>query len=78
MRSLQRQKKLRRAIRAYLLLKELRRRQFWIHPILLDRSQAGQFHTLYMKLREDGEKFFTYTRMTVPTFDKLLDLLEQR
>lgn len=73
-----RQRRLRKLLRLYLMLREARRRDFGVHPILQHRSAVGQFAALYQRLRSDADKFYTYTRMNVPAFDKLLDLLEQR
>ena len=48
-------------VRRYLRRKreEKRKRKFWVRPILRERSQHGQYHTLFAALRlHDREYFF--------------------
>jgi hypothetical protein len=45
-------------------------RQYWVHPILRDKV------ALYPKLREYKPKFFSYFRMSVRSFDDLLELIK--
>jgi hypothetical protein len=61
---------------------ELRRREkiqrknkYWVHPITSQRLVKGQFHKLYEDLRAYPEKCFIYYRMSVTSFDELLDLI---
>ncbi|XP_063842378.1 uncharacterized protein LOC135090053 [Scylla paramamosain] len=54
-----------------------RQRQHWIHPILHDRLTHGLFTTLYPTLREHEPKFFNYCRMSVKSFDDLLELIKE-
>ncbi|XP_073445374.1 uncharacterized protein [Dendrobates tinctorius] len=45
----------------------------WVHPHLRQRLTKDHFHRLYAALRTNPDKFFLYCRMTVSTFDVLLD-----
>ncbi|XP_069358039.1 uncharacterized protein [Maniola hyperantus] len=52
-------------------------RRFNVHPILRDRMTHSMFITLYPKLREYSEKFFNYFRMSVTSFDDLLEIIKE-
>ncbi|CAH1972426.1 unnamed protein product [Acanthoscelides obtectus] len=59
-----------------------KRKQWWIHPYLADRTKKGQFINIYEGLRRYPDKFFNYVRMSMRSFDELLtlcryDLLKQ-
>jgi hypothetical protein len=56
----------------YVSRRKKRTRRYWIHPIILERSTRGAFHLLYCDLRKHDIKFCSYTRMSVETFDQLL------
>jgi hypothetical protein len=66
---------------AYLYSKVLRKRKkkrkFWVHPLLSDRSTKGLFNLFYNDLRKYEDKFFNYLRMSIKSFDELLELLQQ-
>ncbi|KAL4112615.1 hypothetical protein QTP88_016366 [Uroleucon formosanum] len=51
-------------------------RKYWVHPILKTRLSSSQYITLYPKLRDHDEKFFNYFRMSIESFDDLLDLIK--
>ncbi|XP_040278166.1 uncharacterized protein LOC120993762 [Bufo bufo] len=51
------------------------RRRFWVHPVIANRQERGQFWALYANLRGHEDKFFDYTRMSIHSFDELLVLL---
>lgn len=51
------------------------KRRFWLHPLTTQRSEKGQFHKLYADLRSHPVKFFKYYRMSLKTFDELLELI---
>ena len=53
-----------------------RQRQYWVHPILLDKVAHAMFVNLYPKLREYEPTFFSYFRMSVKSFDDLLELIK--
>ncbi|KAM9330606.1 uncharacterized protein PAF06_015843 [Gastrophryne carolinensis] len=58
--------------------KRKRRRRYWVHPLISQRLSIGHFSLLFRDLRKDPDKFFSYTRMSVETFDALLDVLRPR
>ena len=47
-------------------------REFWIHPLNVERSQKGEFYTHYADHRHYPERFFQLYRMNVMKFDELL------
>lgn len=49
------------------------KRKYWIHPLLQVRYVEGAFYTLFEKLRSHSDKFFRYFRMSVATFDFILE-----
>lgn len=53
-----------------------RHRRFWVHPINLQRNEVGAFNTLYPCLITDSQKFFNYFRMTISTFEDLLQRIK--
>lgn len=53
-------------------------RDFSIHPLNRNRRQDGEFYRLYHGLREYPDKFRSYTRMNVATFDYLLDMVKSK
>lgn len=54
------------------------RRRYWTHPMLLKRPTEGFFALQYADLQRFPQKFFNFTRMSVPTFDFLLEKLHPR
>lgn len=50
-----------------------RRRRYWVHPILTERSRLGEFHHLHTSLKEDKIKFSEYYRMSEETFNYILN-----
>ncbi|CAH1978729.1 unnamed protein product [Acanthoscelides obtectus] len=50
-------------------------RQHWVHPLLTVRYLEGSFYTLFEKLRKDNSKFFNYFRMSIDTFDFIVERL---
>lgn len=56
--------------------KKLRKKKlYWVHPITSQRLVKGQFYKLYSDLRAHPDKFFNYYRMSVNSFDELLNLI---
>lgn len=53
-----------------------KKRRFWIHPFLTDRSTRGIFCVLFNDLRRNEEKFFNFTRMSITSFDGLMHYLK--
>ena len=52
-----------------------RKRKYWVHPIYSERRLKGQFYVLFNDLRQNPEKFFKYSRMSVDSFDELCELM---
>jgi len=46
-----------------------RRRRFWIHPVLQERRQQGNYLHLIQELRDDPALFQRYFRLSVAQFD---------
>uniref|UniRef100_A0A915D6H9 PORR domain-containing protein n=1 Tax=Ditylenchus dipsaci TaxID=166011 RepID=A0A915D6H9_9BILA len=55
-----------------------RKREFWVHPLLLKRPRAGEYNRLFPLLRQFPMKFHRYMRMDIVAFDKLKSLIEHR
>lgn len=49
-----------------------------VHKINKSRNIHGEFHHLYKQLREHPEKFNSYFRMSISTFDYILDKIEHK
>ena len=61
-----------------LLLKQkrkIRKRHYWVHPVVSKRLLNGQFYKLYEDLRSHPGKFLNYFPMNVHTIDKLLNII---
>lgn len=50
-------------------------REFWIHPFNLVREPSNRFFTFYGDIRKYPDKFFEYYRMSISSFDELLENL---
>ena len=48
------------------------RRKHWVHPINNDSETSGRFLKFYNDIRLYPEKFFIYYRMSIKSFDELL------
>lgn len=57
------------------LLDKPAERKYWVHPINEDRERSGQFKHFFEKIRCYPEKFFDYYRMSISSFDELLEIL---
>ncbi|KAG8275010.1 hypothetical protein J6590_095540 [Homalodisca vitripennis] len=56
-----------------------RRIKRWVlHPINRRRRVYGEYHHIIKQLKEDPERFFLYTRMSVPTLNIILNRLKGR
>lgn len=55
-----------------------REREFWIHPFNLNREPSNRFFNFYNDIRKYSDKFFEYYRMSITSFDELLDKLRQK
>ena len=56
--------------------KHSRKRKIQTHERLKSRLDKGVHHTLYDDLCVDDTKFFNYFRMSKPSFEELLSLIE--
>ena len=56
--------------------KHSRKRKIQTHEMLKSRLDKGVHHTLYDDLCVDDTKFFNYFRMSNPSFEELLSLIE--
>ncbi|XP_068122462.1 uncharacterized protein [Hyperolius riggenbachi] len=52
------------------------RRRWWVHPLLARRQRKGEFQALYRDLRRHPQKFYSYTLMSIPLFDTLLEMVK--
>jgi len=52
------------------------KREYWVHPINLERYANGHYALLYTKHRKDLSKHFNYFRMSVRSFDNLLPYIK--
>ena len=59
----------------YLVRKKKKNRRFWVHPIAMEKTVSSLFYTMYPRMKEDGAKFFNYCRMSLASFDELLEIL---
>lgn len=57
-----------------LLDSNIRNREMWVHPINKKRDISG----FIGELRADPAKFFNYCRMSVSTFDYILDEIRNK
>ncbi|CAG0892669.1 unnamed protein product [Cyprideis torosa] len=55
-----------------------KKRKMRARRIYVMRSIASEFVHLYPQLRQDSEKFFNYTRMSISSFDELLGFIRLR
>lgn len=49
-----------------------------VHPINRCRKRHGEYHHLFHELKRDEERFFQYTRMSLETFNYILNQIEHR
>lgn len=56
----------------------LNRKGQGIHPINCNRSVYGEYHHLFEELKRDENRFFQYMRMTIETFNYILEKVEHR
>ncbi|XP_022160835.1 uncharacterized protein LOC111026950 [Myzus persicae] len=49
-----------------------RDRRYWIHPFNTTREETRRFLNFYEKIRLNSDKFFTYYRMSIASFDELM------
>lgn len=56
--------------------KRKQKREFWVHPIVQLRLKEGTFHMLFHHLVQFPSKFFNYFRMSVQSFNELLNAIK--
>jgi hypothetical protein len=49
-----------------------RRRRWWVHPILRERTQFGEFHHLVRELQLDSQRYQQYFRVSSDQFEEIL------
>jgi hypothetical protein len=54
------------------LKKKKRKHKFWMHPLINSRQERDMSYTVFNGLRNDGSEFFNYFRMSVFSFDELI------
>jgi hypothetical protein len=57
------------------LKKNKRKHKFCIHPLLNSRQERGIFYTAFNGLRNDESACINYFRISVVSFDELLQLV---
>ncbi|XP_060872557.1 uncharacterized protein LOC132946531 [Metopolophium dirhodum] len=50
-------------------------RQFWVHPLNQKREKDYLFENFYTSIRKFPQKFFEYYRMSLTSFDELLEII---
>lgn len=58
---------------AFGLLDEPVERRYWVHPMNNDQENSEKFKKIFENIRRYPEKFFEYYRMSVSSFDELLE-----
>lgn len=54
---------------------EKRRRQYSVHPFHAERESSKRFIKFYQDIRKYEDKFFGYYRMSINSFDELLNVV---
>ncbi|XP_022177724.1 protein ALP1-like [Myzus persicae] len=53
-------------------------RRYWVHPLNVEREKTGHFKDFFKNIRRYPQKFFEYYRMSISSFDELLEILRPR
>ena len=56
--------------------KKKQRKRYWVHPYLESRDESKHFELFFEELKKYGDKFFGYTRMSLKSFEELLNVLK--
>lgn len=51
-------------------------REYWVRPINMNCFHQGDFNYLFQEIKKDPCMFFCYTRMSVPIFNQLLEMMK--
>ncbi|XP_031350493.1 protein ALP1-like [Photinus pyralis] len=54
----------------------LSNRRYSAHPVNEKRQELGEYHHLFQELKKDEEKLYSYTRMSIETFNYILNKIE--
>jgi hypothetical protein len=70
------------AVSLWVLYRRMKRRRqryrkYWVYPILRKRLTVSLYVTLYPSLRNYEAKLFSYFRMSIKSFDNLLELIKE-
>ncbi|KAJ8710016.1 hypothetical protein PYW07_009382 [Mythimna separata] len=57
--------------------KKKQRKKYWVHPYLQTRDESKHFAIFFEELKKYEDKFFGFTRMSIKTFEELLNILEK-
>ncbi|KAJ8714364.1 hypothetical protein PYW07_002589 [Mythimna separata] len=57
--------------------KKKQRKKYWVHPYLQTRDEGKHFAIFFEELKKYEDKFFGFTRMSIKTFEELLNILEK-
>lgn len=57
------------------LLKEPVKRKYWVHPFHSNFEAREKFKTFFSNIRNYETKFFEYYRMSISSFDELLEII---
>jgi hypothetical protein len=52
-----------------------REKKYWVHPFHADRGKEARFQSFYSEIRKHSDKFFEYYRMSIGSFDELLNII---
>ena len=52
-----------------------KKKKQWIHPLMEERPTKGIFNSYFADVRKQPDRFFQYTRMSIASFDYLLEKL---
>jgi len=50
-------------------------RRYWVHPLNVEREKMEHFKDFFKNIRRYPQKFFEYYRMSISSFDELLEIL---
>jgi hypothetical protein len=57
--------------------RKVKKKRYWIHPLLQERHSKGLFKGYFQDLKNHPESFFNYARMSVQSFNELLDTIRE-
>lgn len=63
---------------SYVNFVNMENKKMWVHEYNLHRDHDGEFLRVYKKMRNYPDKFFNYARMSVESFDFLLNKVQDK